>query len=81
MPLGYFRSDSFERCLVEVVNRGQNADTTGALAGMLAGATYGVDAIPRRWLGRLDAAVKTAIEAQVPALLAVARRGPPTDPA
>ena len=71
---GYFRSDSFERCLVEVVNRGQNADTTGALAGMLAGATYGVDAIPRRWLGRLDGAVKTAIEAQVPALLAVARQ-------
>ena len=31
-------------------------------------------AIPRRWLGRLDSAVKAAIEAQVPALLGVARR-------
>lgn len=70
----YFRTDSFEHCLVEVVNRGQNADTTGALASMLAGATFGVEAIPRRWLGRLDGTVKRAIEAQVPALLAVARR-------
>lgn len=70
----YFRNDSVERCVIEAVNRGENADTTGALAGMLAGATYGVEAIPRRWLGRLDGAVKTAIETQVPALLAVARR-------
>jgi ADP-ribosyl-[dinitrogen reductase] hydrolase len=77
----YFRSDSFERCLVEVVNRGHNADTTGALAGMLAGATFGAESIPRRWLGRLDGAVKSAIEAQVPALLAVARRGPAASPA
>jgi ADP-ribosyl-[dinitrogen reductase] hydrolase len=70
----YFRNDSVERCVIEAVNRGENADTTGALTGMLAGATYGVEAIPRRWLGRLDGAVKTAIETQVPALLAVARR-------
>lgn len=70
----YFRNDSVERCVIEAVNRGENADTTGALAGMLAGATYGVEAIPRRWLERLDSAVRAAIEAQVPALLAVARR-------
>jgi ADP-ribosyl-[dinitrogen reductase] hydrolase len=70
----YFRNDSVEHCVIEVVNRGENADTTGALAGMLAGATYGVEGIPRRWLGRLDSAVKSAIETQVPALLGVARR-------
>lgn len=77
----YFRTDSFEHCLVEVVNRGQNADTTGALAGMLAGATFGVEAIPRRWLGRLDGAVRAAIETQVPALLAVARQAQQACPA
>lgn len=70
---GYFRTDSFEHCLIEVVNRGEDADTTGALAGMLAGATYGVGAIPRRWLGRLEAPVRTAIEAQVQGLLRIAR--------
>jgi ADP-ribosyl-[dinitrogen reductase] hydrolase len=31
----------FEHCLVDVVNRGGDADTTGAIAGMLAGAMYG----------------------------------------
>ncbi len=71
---GYFRTDSFERCLIDVVNRGEDADTTGALAGMLAGATFGVGAIPRRWLGRLETPVKTAIEAQVRGLLAIARQ-------
>ena len=70
---GYFRTDSFERCLIDVVNRGEDADTTGALAGMLAGATYGVGAIPRRWLGRLETPVRTAIEAQVRGLLTIAR--------
>jgi ADP-ribosyl-[dinitrogen reductase] hydrolase len=71
---GYFRTDSFERCLIDVVNRGEDADTTGALAGMLAGATFGAAAIPRRWLGRLETPVKTAIEAQVRGLLTIARQ-------
>lgn len=71
---GYFRADSFERCLIEVVNLGEDADTTGALAGMLAGATFGVAAIPRRWLGRLETPIKTAIEAQARSLLTIARQ-------
>jgi ADP-ribosyl-[dinitrogen reductase] hydrolase len=52
---GFFDTDSFESCLIDVVNRGGDADTTGAIAGMIAGAYYGLDAIPRRWLKRLDA--------------------------
>lgn len=69
----YFRTDSFKSCLIEVVNQGGDADTTGAIAGMLAGATYGVRAIPDEWLRRMDPAVVSEIRTQVPALLAIAR--------
>jgi ADP-ribosyl-[dinitrogen reductase] hydrolase len=49
-----FSTDSFESALIEVVNRGGDADTTGAILGMIAGALYGFDALPRRWLKALD---------------------------
>jgi ADP-ribosyl-[dinitrogen reductase] hydrolase len=68
----YFMTDSFKTCVVETVNQGGDADTTGAIAGMLAGATYGVDAIPRSWLSKLDPDVATEIHQQVPALLEIA---------
>lgn len=68
----FFYTDSFESCVVETVNRGEDADTTGALAGMLAGALYGADAIPRRWLDKLDYHVVKEIERQVAALLQMA---------
>jgi ADP-ribosyl-[dinitrogen reductase] hydrolase len=68
----YFASDSFKSCLVEVVNKGGDADTTGAIAGMLAGATYGAKQIPEDWLRKLDPKVTAEIRSQVPALLAVA---------
>jgi ADP-ribosyl-[dinitrogen reductase] hydrolase len=66
----YFQTDSVETCIVETVNQGGDADTTGAIAGMLAGATYGVEDIPARWLKKLDPAVHDEIRAQVDALLA-----------
>jgi ADP-ribosyl-[dinitrogen reductase] hydrolase len=50
----FFRSRSFEECLTSVVNQGGDADTTGAIAGGLAGAYYGMREIPRRWLKKLD---------------------------
>jgi ADP-ribosyl-[dinitrogen reductase] hydrolase len=37
-----------------LVNNGQDADTTGALAGGMAGASYNMEAIPARWLKTLD---------------------------
>jgi len=39
----------FEAALVDVVNRGADADTNGAIVGSLLGARDGVDAIPARW--------------------------------
>ena len=44
---------TFEGALVEIVNRGGDCDTVGAVAGALAGARYGADAIPARWLDAL----------------------------
>jgi ADP-ribosyl-[dinitrogen reductase] hydrolase len=44
----------FEDALVAVVNRGDDADSSGAVAGALCGAYYGADAIPRRWLCLLE---------------------------
>lgn len=60
----------FEHCLVDVVNRGGDADTTGAITGMLAGALYGSSAIPARWLKALDPDVRERCRAQANALLA-----------
>ena len=67
----FFATDSFESCLIHTVNLGGDADTTGAIAGMLAGAHYGVEAIPERWLKKLDRAARGRIEQQVAALLAL----------
>ncbi len=69
----YFITDSFRDCVLQTVNQGGDADTTGALAGMLAGATYGVGEIPSAWLGKLDRAVAEEIRGQVAGLLALAR--------
>jgi len=50
----FFGSADFESCLVATVNQGGDADTTGAIAGMLAGGFYGPERLPARWLRRLD---------------------------
>lgn len=47
-------TDSFEEALVEVVNLGGDADSAGAILGAMAGAHYGVEAIPARWLSGLQ---------------------------
>jgi ADP-ribosyl-[dinitrogen reductase] hydrolase len=50
----FFRSRSFEECVVNTANQGGDADTTAAIAGGLAGAYYGPAEIPSRWLKKLD---------------------------
>jgi ADP-ribosyl-[dinitrogen reductase] hydrolase len=67
-----FGTTSFEECLIDTVNRGGDADTTGAIVGMLAGARYGKEAIPRRWLKALEESTRDACESQAAALLALA---------
>ncbi len=46
---GLVTTDSFEEAVVQVVNLGRDADTAGAVVGTLAGAAYGLKAIPARW--------------------------------
>lgn len=69
----FFGTSGFEECLVNVVNRGGDADTTGALAGQLAGACYGIGGIPERWVKRLDHSVAERIRLQTHGLLALPR--------
>ena len=68
----YFATSSFADCVIQTVNQGGDSDTTGALAAMLAGATYGMAAIPDAWRAKLDRAVTGEIGRQVPKLLAIA---------
>jgi len=68
----FLRSDDFENCMIAVVNRGDDADTTGALVGMLAGARFGVRGLPRHWLRKVDPDIRHAIEVQTRQLLALA---------
>lgn len=45
--------ESLENAVIAAVNLGEDADTTGAVAGALAGAKWGYDAIPKRWINVL----------------------------
>lgn len=65
----FFDSSSFEEVLIRVVNQGGDADTNGAIAGMLAGALYGLEAIPQKWIKALNKDVYNKIEDQVHRIL------------
>lgn len=70
---GLFDTDNFRDCLIEVVNRGGDADTTGAIAGMVAGALYGEHTIPRNWLYGLEWDVQRRCREQALALMQLAQ--------
>jgi ADP-ribosyl-[dinitrogen reductase] hydrolase len=48
-----YHTRSFEDALILAVNLGHDADTVGAVTGQIAGALYGLDAIPKRWINTL----------------------------
>jgi ADP-ribosylglycohydrolase len=50
-------SQSFEEAVLRAVNHGGDSDSTGLVAGNLMGALHGVEAIPARWLARVELAV------------------------
>lgn len=49
----FHQTDSFEAAILQAANLGDDADTTAAITGQLAGAYYGVRGIPERWLEKL----------------------------
>jgi len=58
-------TDSFEDCVIKAVNRGYDSDTCGAVAGMIAGAHYGIGNIPDHLLDNLmwkDYILDTAVK-------------------
>ncbi|PLX93308.1 MAG: ADP-ribosyl-[dinitrogen reductase] hydrolase [Desulfuromonas sp.] len=57
-----FTTATFEECLIGVVNQGGDADTTGAIAGMIAGAFYGLESLPSRWLRKIDKTVRREVD-------------------
>lgn len=57
-------SASLEEAIVQAVNLAGEADTIGAVAGGIAGAFWGEEAIPARWLNRLQKRAELAHVAQ-----------------
>lgn len=49
----FARTDSFQEAILLAANLGDDADTTAAVCGAVAGAFYGVRGIPTHWLERL----------------------------
>jgi ADP-ribosyl-[dinitrogen reductase] hydrolase len=66
----FARSGDFRDGALLAVNLGDDADTTGAVYGQLAGAFYGAEAIPADWREKL--ALRETIEALADVLLELA---------
>jgi ADP-ribosyl-[dinitrogen reductase] hydrolase len=77
----FFTTKSFEECLIAVVNQGGDADTTGAIAGAIAGAYYGPEEIPARWRKRLDSALVRELDALAQRLVDLSPLGRGAPPA
>lgn len=45
---------TFSKCIIGAVNHGGDADTIAAIAGGLSGARFGYNAIPQKWIDKLD---------------------------
>jgi ADP-ribosylglycohydrolase len=44
---------TFEECVLKAVNLGGDTDTTGCVAGGLAGVLYGISSVPPKWIASL----------------------------
>ena len=49
----FYHTDNFRDGVLKVANLGEDADTTAAICGQIAGAYYGVESIPTGWRQRL----------------------------
>ncbi len=49
----FHSTENFRAGALAVVNLGEDADTTGAVYGQIAGAYYGVEGIPAEWQMKL----------------------------
>ena len=67
----FYHSHSFESGCLSAVNLGNDADTTGAVYGQLAGAFYGEQGIPESWRNQL--AYRDLIESLAEQLFSLAQ--------
>ena len=67
----FWTTADFEAGALAAVNLGDDADTTGAIYGQLAGAYYGLEGIPEPWLERI--ALRDGIAGLAEGLLELAR--------
>ncbi|KAI4176281.1 MAG: hypothetical protein LQ343_001019 [Gyalolechia ehrenbergii] len=65
----FFTTNSFEAGALKAVNLGDDADTVGAIFGGIAGAFYGIEALPESWLDGLEAS--STINAVVTGMVAL----------
>lgn len=49
----FYTTNSFEDCMEAIIKLGGDTDTNACIAGMLAGAYYGFDSIPKEWINDL----------------------------
>lgn len=49
----FFKTDCFKDAILLAANLGDDADTTAAICGQIAGAHYGLSGIPKEWLDKL----------------------------
>jgi ADP-ribosylglycohydrolase len=49
----FHSTDSFEQAVLRAANLGDDADTTAAVCGQIAGAHYGLSSIPKKWMKKL----------------------------
>ena len=69
----FHKTDNFRDGCLLAVNLGDDADTTGAVYGQLAGTYYGVSGIPADWLAKI--AMRSLIEEMADSLCAAAVSG------
>lgn len=60
----FLHTDSFTAAILQAANLGDDADTTAAIVGQLAGAHYGVQGIPSAWLEKLHDGEEIAATAE-----------------
>ncbi len=60
----FHTTDNYRDCVLAAVNLGQDADTTAAIAGQLAGAYYGFESIPEKWVKLLARRAEVEIYVQ-----------------
>ncbi len=69
----FFTTETFKEGALKVVNLGDDADTVGAVYGGLAGAWYGIEAIPEEWLNGLRA--KSMLDDVVEGVVGLVEKG------